>query len=141
MQLLGAWMMKTPLARAAATVRFIAGASSPTRRVAPWHQCWFHMSQMMIAVCAGSHSRTFSVTTNEPAAPALSWLSHPGVQDERLLSLLYMPLLGLGRPRQSEAANPYRESSTAAPEFGHQGKPPFPIEPPRVSDPSCLVHA
>ena len=55
MQLLGAWMIKTPLARAAAIVRFIAGASSPTRRVAPWHQCWFHMSQMMIAVCAGSH--------------------------------------------------------------------------------------
>ena len=64
MQLLGAWMMSTPLARAAATARFIAGASSPTRRVAPWHQCWFHMSQMMIAVCAGLHSTSFSVITN-----------------------------------------------------------------------------
>ena len=74
MQLLGAWMMKTPLARAAAIVRFIAGASSPTRRVAPWHQCWFHMSQMMMAVCAGCHSRTFSLTTNvfPPAAPAFA---------------------------------------------------------------------
>ena len=53
MQLLGAWMISTPLARAAAIAWFIAGASSPTRRVAPWHQCWSHMSQMMMAVFAG----------------------------------------------------------------------------------------
>ena len=64
--------MKTPRSRAAATARFIAGASSPTRRVAPLHQCWFHMSQMMMAVCAGCHSRTFSLTTNDPPAPALA---------------------------------------------------------------------
>ena len=62
-------MMKTPFALAAAIARFIAGASSPTRRVAPWHQCWFHMSQMMMAVCSGCHLRTFSVTTTEPPDP------------------------------------------------------------------------
>ena len=64
MQLLGAWIMSTPRSRTALTARFIAGASSPTRRVAPLHQCWSHMSQMMIAVFAGSHSRVFSLTVN-----------------------------------------------------------------------------
>ncbi|MGC8642383.1 MAG: hypothetical protein ACP5XB_21180 [Isosphaeraceae bacterium] len=64
MQLLGAWMMSTPLSRAALTVRFIAGASSPTLREAPLHQCWFHMSQMMIAVFAGPHFSVFSLTVN-----------------------------------------------------------------------------
>jgi hypothetical protein len=74
MQLLGAWIMKTPLARAAATVRFITGASSPTRLVAPLHQCSFHMSQMMMAVSVGFHSTSFSSTTNafSPAGARLA---------------------------------------------------------------------
>src|SRR4051794_22235787 len=62
MQLLGAWMISTPLLRAAATARFITGASSPTRRVAPLHQCLSHMSQMMRAVFEGCHSTAFSLT-------------------------------------------------------------------------------
>ena len=78
-------MMSTPLARAAATVRFIAGASSPTRRVAPRHQCWFHMSQMMIAVRDGSQRSVFSCTGN-PSPPDAAVFGtgsrHPGLENE-----------------------------------------------------------
>ena len=110
MQLLGAWMIKTPLARAAAIARFIAGASSPTRRVAPWHQCWFHMSQMMMAVCDGFHSRTFSLTTYESAAEPLEDL--PGSRVRACSTsgdpLLRGRLLGLGRERQNIPPTPIK---------------------------------
>src|SRR6185312_14054290 len=59
----------TPLARAAATARFMACASSPTRRVAPRHQCWSHMSQMMIAVFVGSQRRCSSLVANPEEEP------------------------------------------------------------------------
>ena len=90
MQLLGAWMIRTPLARAAAIVRFIAGASSPTRRVAPWHQCWFHMSQMMIAVCAGVPAEDLFVRLQNRCAPeafaGLPSFPDSGVKGQRLIA-------------------------------------------------------
>ena len=49
--------MRTPLSRALEITSFMRGAISATRRVAPLHQCSFHMSQMMMAVFAGSHPR------------------------------------------------------------------------------------
>src|SRR5688572_23414083 len=58
--------MNTPLARAAFTTSFIRGAISPTRSVAPLHQCWFHISQMMSAVFLGAHSSAFSSTRHSP---------------------------------------------------------------------------
>ena len=67
------------------------------------------------------------MTMKERRRPPFSRLSHSGVQDKWLLNLLSRPRLGLGRPHQSEAANAYRERFTAAPVFGHQGKPPLPI--------------
>ena len=40
---------------------FIRGAISATRRVAPLHQCWSHMSQTTMAVSLGCHLRTLWV--------------------------------------------------------------------------------
>ena len=63
-------MIKTPLARAAFTTSFMRGAISPTRSVAPLHQCWFHMSQMMMAVFFESNSIAFSSTRHSPVLGA-----------------------------------------------------------------------
>ncbi len=62
MQSLGACTISTPLFLAAFSTLFICGAISPTLSVAPLHQCSFHISQMMIAVCDASHCR-ISFTT------------------------------------------------------------------------------
>ena len=49
-------MISTPRLRAATSTSFIRGAISATRRVAPLHQCSFHMSQTTIAVRDGSQA-------------------------------------------------------------------------------------
>src|SRR5260370_13307717 len=58
--------MNTTFARAATTTWSRRGAISPTRCVAPAHQCLSHMSQMTMAVCFGSHFRIFSRTSKPP---------------------------------------------------------------------------
>src|SRR5262245_61717381 len=55
-------MMKTPCARAFLITSFMRGAISATRRVAPAHQCWSHMSQITMAVFWGSHWTVRSIT-------------------------------------------------------------------------------
>ena len=68
-----------PLARAALSMAFNAGAISPTRREADLHQWSSHMSQTIMAVFSGFHVIR-SVFTLAPA-PALLW--------ERKLSLMF----------------------------------------------------
>src|SRR6266496_282964 len=53
-------MMNTPWLRAFCTTACMRDAISATRRVAPWHQCLSHMSQMTMAVFFGLHSTVFS---------------------------------------------------------------------------------
>ena len=66
MQLLGAWMMKTPLSRAFAMTSFIRGAISAIRSTARLQWWRSHMSQIMMAVffasqCCG-RSRTWKIS-------------------------------------------------------------------------------
>src|SRR6266508_430971 len=75
-------MISTPRWRAALTTSFIRGAISATRRVAPWHQCWFHMSQMTTAVFFGSHSTVFSATCHSPLPLLLSTRERVGSLNE-----------------------------------------------------------
>ena len=58
------YMTVTLMASAAVSVWFIGVAISPTRVVALWHQCTFHMSTMMIAVSCGFQSTTVWLTSH-----------------------------------------------------------------------------
>src|SRR4051794_25235315 len=69
MQLLGAWMMRTPWSRALFKTAFIRGAISTQRRTALRQWCESHMSQTMMAV---SFCRQVSVVSFDDQEPAFS---------------------------------------------------------------------
>ncbi len=62
MQLLGAWMMRAPLARAFVRNSFMRGASSFSRMTAFRQWCESHMSQTMTAVLCRSQVAAFRLT-------------------------------------------------------------------------------
>src|SRR5450759_2738316 len=66
MHSLGACTIKTPFLRAIEITSFIKGAISATLAAAPLHQCWSHMSQIMIAVSADFHSCISLAIYHEP---------------------------------------------------------------------------